>query len=168
MIRNAAIEDSRAIAEIHVASWQHTYVGQVPDAFLAGLSVPAREAIWRESFSYEGHQLLLAEDEGLAAGFVSFGRSRDKDLNPEHTGEINALYLRPECQGRGLGGELWRQAIQALGDQGFDQVVVWVLETNSGARQFYETKGCSVDGTSKHECIGGKEVTELRYRLRLE
>lgn len=47
MIRLAQIIDARAIAEVHVASWKATCVGQFPDEYLAGLSVPTRESAWR-------------------------------------------------------------------------------------------------------------------------
>ena len=90
MIRTAQIEDSRSLAEAHVASWKHTYVGQIPDEYLEGLSVPARETAWRESFANKSHEILLAEEGGIAAGFVSFGLSRDED-SASNTGEVPSL-----------------------------------------------------------------------------
>lgn len=168
MIRNAQIEDSWAIAEAHVASWKHTYIGQVPDEYLAGLSVPAREAAWRESFAKEEHRILLAEDGDLAAGFVSLGPSRDEDADPKTTGEVYAIYLRPEYQGRGLGTELWRRAVDSLRASGCAELTVWVLDTNSSARRFYEGRACFLDGESKEVSIGGKDVVELRYRYKLK
>lgn len=168
MIRNAQIEDSRAIAEVHVASWQHTYIGQVPDEYLAGLSVAVREAAWRESFEKEGHRILLAEDGDLTAGFVSLGPSRDDDADPKTVGEVYAIYLRPENQGRGLGAELWQKAVDLLRASGCAELTVWVLDTNSPARRFYEGRGCFLDGESKKSSIGGKDVVELRYRCKLK
>lgn len=167
MIGAALIEDSRSIAEAPVASWKHTYVGQLPDEYLAGLSVPEREVAWRESFANEGHRIFLAEDVGLVGGFVSFGPSRDEDSAPKATGEIYAIYLRAEYQGRGLGAELWQRAVDVLTADGFSETTVWVLDTNALARNFYEGRGCTLDGKSKQAVISGKEIVELRYRLKL-
>jgi hypothetical protein len=47
VVRRATPEDSRAIATIHVLSWQATYQGVVPAQFLASMSVDRREGVWR-------------------------------------------------------------------------------------------------------------------------
>jgi ribosomal protein S18 acetylase RimI-like enzyme len=163
MIRCARVEDSRAIAEVHVASWQSTYAGQIPDEYLAGLCIPARETAWRASFSNETHRIFLSEEGGVVKGFVSFGPSRDNDASA-NTGEVYAIYLLAEYQGRGVGRALWQGAIEALKKHGSTDVTVWVLDTNSAARKFYEARGCSLDGASKNSVIGGNAVVELRYR----
>ena len=43
VVRHATPEDSRAIATIHVLSWQAAYQGVVPAQFLASMSVDQRE-----------------------------------------------------------------------------------------------------------------------------
>jgi hypothetical protein len=50
---------------------------------------------------------------------------------------------------------------------GFKQVTVWVLETNSSARRFYEKMGSKLDGCTKTSLIGTQEVLELRYRVNI-
>jgi len=166
-IRKAQLEDCRAIAELHVASWKHTYVGQVPDEYLAALSVSAREHGWRKSFAQSGHMILLAENDSVLWGFVSLGPSRDSDVDPETIGEIYAIYLQPDRKRQGIGTQLWNAAVDALVTQDFSEFTVWVLDTNASARRFYERQGCSHDGGEKTETIGGKEMTELRYRCKL-
>lgn len=167
MIRAATQDDSPAIAEIHVASWKHTYVGQMPDDVLNNLSVPAREAGWRTSLS-EGHsQVLLSEDKDVVTGFVCFGPARDAESRSIPTGEVFAIYLGPTHQGRGVGFALWQGAIDALREQGYTEVVVWALDTNTVARRFYERCGCVVDGEPRPIMIGGKELTEVSYLLKL-
>ena len=42
LIREAAVNDATAIAQVQVESWRTTYAGIVPDAFLASLSVETR------------------------------------------------------------------------------------------------------------------------------
>ena len=41
---------------------------------------------------------------------------------------------------------------------------LWVLDTNAGPRRFYEALGWTTDGTRKPVEIGGRTLTEVRYR----
>lgn len=47
-IRSATFEDCRAVAEVHVESWQNAYRGTLPEEYLASLSVAERETMWRQ------------------------------------------------------------------------------------------------------------------------
>ena len=44
-VRDATVDDARAIAEVHVASWRWAYRGQLPDDLLDGLSVDDPTAV---------------------------------------------------------------------------------------------------------------------------
>ncbi len=167
MIRTATITDSRSIAEIHVASWQHTYVGQMPDEVLDNLSISAREVGWREALTTERPNILVAEDEGTVRGFVHFGLVHDESPPSSETGEVYALYLQAAFQRRGLGRALWDHAIQELREQGCANVVVWVLGTNQVARRFYERCGCVLNGTPQEITIGGNSLVQVPYILRM-
>ena len=164
IIRTAAIQDCKSIAEVHVDSWKTTYAGQLPDEHLAQLSVPNREAAWRDSLTKKEHNLLVTTEGDRVLGFVSFGPSRDRDATDNQTGEIYAIYLLPSSQGQGTGKALWNEACRALKDRGFNKVTVWVLDTNLRARHFYERRDCVLDGGQKASLIGGQEVLELRYK----
>ena len=56
-IRRALPSDAPGIARVHVESWRSTYVGIVPDDYLASLDCRERERIWRRLISYDepGH-----------------------------------------------------------------------------------------------------------------
>jgi hypothetical protein len=47
-VRRARVGDERAIADVHVRTWQAAYRGQVPDAFLDGLSIERRTQAWSQ------------------------------------------------------------------------------------------------------------------------
>ena len=47
-IRAAVPEDAASMARVHVDSWRSTYAGIVPAEYLAGLSYPNRESLWKE------------------------------------------------------------------------------------------------------------------------
>ena len=101
-IRPATVDDARAIAEVHVASWRATYRGVLPDAFLDRLSVDEREAQRREILEDTSGEwgTLVAEEGGRVIGFAAFGPSRDDDA-PPGTGEVPAIYVAPEVVGTG-------------------------------------------------------------------
>jgi|LakMenEpi03Aug12_release.lakeMendotaPanAssembly.Ray.scaffolds.fasta_scaffold205758_2 ribosomal protein S18 acetylase RimI-like enzyme len=166
MIRPAQIRDARAIAEIQVASWRATYVGQVPEDYLAALSVETREGAWRECIErYEG-SILVSVNIEIVQGFVNFGPCRDGE-SAARLGEIYAIYLSPSNLRCGIGARLWCSAIDALTIQKFDAATVWVLDSNLSARAFYEKMGCHLDGGEKSETIGSQKVVVLRYRTSL-
>lgn len=77
LIEAANLGDCRAIAKIHVASWQQAYAHFVPSEYLASLSVPAREASWQAQIQADIPRVLVARGGGGVTGFVAFGPYRD-------------------------------------------------------------------------------------------
>jgi GNAT superfamily N-acetyltransferase len=153
----------------HVLSWRAAYAGQLPDDYLARLSVDRREAAWTEiigdsQWPSSGTLVLVEEDEVL--GFANIGPSRD-DRATRETGEVRAIYLVPEVWGRGAGRLLMGEAVRFLRSAGFTESILWVLDSNSRARRFYEVGGWLADGAERVTNSRGFDVKELRYRLHL-
>ena len=48
-VRPAAPKDARAIAEIHVTTWQAAYQGMLPDDVLKAMTYDKRLAYWKEA-----------------------------------------------------------------------------------------------------------------------
>src|SRR3954470_484929 len=93
-IEAATAEDCRAVAEVHVESWQHAYKPFLPEQYLASLSITDREAAWRRMVERFPAHLLLARSAGQVVGFVAFGASRDEGA-PAGCGEVFAIYVKP-------------------------------------------------------------------------
>ena len=76
-IREALPADARAIAEIHVRSWQAAYRGQLTDDYLDGLSVDDRLEQHRRSLEEPPAEwrTWVAQDGDVLAGFVVRQRS---------------------------------------------------------------------------------------------
>jgi len=171
MIREATPADAGAIAGVHVRCWQAAYQGLLPGDYLASLSVAQRTARWRRLLD-SGSTTWVSDrssaagtpDAAAVVGFVSVGPARGE---PEGVGELYAIYLEPTHIGQGLGLALMAHAIEHLQASGFQQAILWVLESNTRAREFYEAAGWAADGATKQESIGGAEVLELRYRTQL-
>jgi ribosomal protein S18 acetylase RimI-like enzyme len=161
-IRVASPDDCKAVATVHVASWQAAYAGILDPAFLGGLSIERREQAWRNVLSAEESELLLGCAGSSVIGFASFGPSRDADAPPGR-GELWALYVRPESWSSGAGRELWHAVRGRLQSRGFPSVSLWVLERNARAIRFYSLAGFSVEPGSEREFeLGGTKVREVR------
>jgi ribosomal protein S18 acetylase RimI-like enzyme len=154
-IRRAKPEDAAAIAAVHVGSWRETYHGVFPAEKLADLSVEERAEFWSRTLPESS--TFVACDGGGVVGFVNAGPSRD----PAGVAEIYCLYLLRSHQRRGAGRDLMRAC---LAEPGPDEVVLWVLESNAGARRFYEKEGFVADGASKPAGIFGCQAPKIRYR----
>lgn len=166
-IRVARPEDARAIAEVHVEGWRWAYRGLVPDAYLDGLDVDARERMWAEGLgrSSVAWACFVAEDGGRVVGFVACGPPEPGHAQaPPAAGEVYALYVRQDVQGTGVGRALFGQAVAALAERGFRTSVLWVLEANFLARRFYERAGWSWDGAvGEHPFDPEPSLPTVRY-----
>jgi GNAT superfamily N-acetyltransferase len=167
LVRRAGLTDARAIAEVAVAGWQTAYRGILPDDFLEGSRVGAREAAWHEWIARDadgGTPAWVAERDGRVVGFVSSGPPRDEDV-PLPAAEIYAIYVLPESWRHGLGQALLATAVAHWDARGAQTLVLWVFEANSRARAFYEAMGWRPDGGRQELALGGASAIEVRYRL---
>jgi GNAT superfamily N-acetyltransferase len=168
LIRAARPEDARPVAEVHVASWRHTYRGLLPDEYLDRLSVDDREAMWLGAFADADAKsgAVVAEAGGRIVGFASFGPSRDEDV-PDGTGEVPAIYVEPAALGIGVGRELFEAVTLALRESGFTRATLWVLEANASARRFYEKAGWAWDGAVSTHMFDCANEPVVRYAVDL-
>ena len=165
MVRQALLTDARAIARVHVLTWQSGYRGLVPDELLAGLSIDQRTQMWRRLLEEENpaHPIWVADINRGVVGFVDAGPSRDEDAG-DSIGEIFAFYVLPEHQGVGVGRSLIATASSWLAEQ-FEAATLWVLKGNTRTRRFYELSGWRFDGSIKDQAWGPFVLREARYRI---
>jgi L-amino acid N-acyltransferase YncA len=162
-ISPATLEDARAIAQVHVLSWQHAYRDLLPQEFLASLSVAKREAMWREIITLGTSELLVAKAAGQVCGFANFGVSRDEGAAP-HTAELMAIYLLPQVWSTGVGRVLLHDTLDRTNALGFERITLRVIANNTRAIRFYEAAGFTSEPSSlKHCTVGGVSLEEIRY-----
>lgn len=95
MIRTATPSDAKAVAEVHVKSWQATYRGHFPDKYLESLSEDRRTETWMRLIKHRaGDTAVFALAEQIV-GFVTVEQSRDEGTEPD-VGQITAIYGRRE------------------------------------------------------------------------
>ncbi|WP_327039306.1 GNAT family N-acetyltransferase [Micromonospora maris] len=179
-IRREQATDAEAIARVHISGWRAGYAGIMPDEVLARLNPVAWAQRRRDLGTAEPEHpftTLLAEIDGVLAGFTTFGPYRNNqdrgDLDPTY-GEVVAIYVAPEHWGDGTAKALFAAARAGLRDRGWTRYRVWVLADNHRARRFYERAGLSPDGersTYQVPLSGGRTplgLVELRYTGRLD
>ncbi|WP_378947045.1 GNAT family N-acetyltransferase [Mesorhizobium sp. ANAO-SY3R2] len=137
-IRKAEPRDADAIAEVHHEAWRGAYCGIIPHRALTAM-INRRGGEWWANAIRRAATVLVIEIGGKVAGYATLGRNRARELKQQ--GEIYELYLRPECQGIGLGSRLFAAARQRLADHGLKGMVVWALEENENALAFYAGAG---------------------------
>lgn len=140
-IRKAVVEDASALARIQVDSYRSAYAGILPDEFLAHFSYAEQAQDWRDLIEAEGPALLLVavEDDGHLTGYA-LGNPAAHSL-PGCDSELDALHVRKEQHGRGVGSALIRAMAQLMRQAGCDRMGLWVLAENAPARAFYERLG---------------------------
>lgn len=162
-VRDADVDDAEAIAAVHVAAWRTTYRGMLPDDFLDGLEHAGYEARWRRVIAEGSNRVYVAADGREVVGFASGGRERAGEDG--FAGELYAIYVLQEAQGRGHGRRLVQAVVRGLREMGLADMIVWVLRDNAGARRFYERLG-GVYVRAQPITIGSALLQEVSYGWR--
>lgn len=171
MIRKALAADAKAIAQVHIRSWQEAYRDLMPTHYLNGLdaTLAQRESYWARSIALGEPDVWVAQVDQQIVGWIAVGASRDEDAAGAATGEVMALYVLAGYWQTGVGLALWRAGLLGLREQGFERLTLWVLARNGRAIRFYRKAGCREDAGSERSLErGGAALVEVRYRLGFE
>ena len=170
-IRRASRSDARAIARVHVETWQSAYAGLLPDSMLAGMSDVRQAAWWTRLLGDPGEArgVFVADDQDMGVvGFGSCGLVRDKpeglDGREIRVGEVYTLYVEPDFQNMGLGRRLLDALFRQLRADGCDTAVLWMLAANP-TRFFYEGLGGETVG-HRVDTMAGTDVEEMAFAWR--
>lgn len=165
-IRPAESPDSEGIARVHTLSWQSAYRGLLPDEWLDALRWEDRKVRWDVILetNTRGKVFVAVNNQNKILGFASIGASRDEDIDQDKVHELYAIYLAPDSWEKGIGTALFRAIMSEVPDSAI-RLEVWVLEENRRGRQFYESKGFTLDGATKLAEVDGYQLEEIRYRI---
>lgn len=161
IVRRARLRDAPGIAVVHVATWQSTYAGILPPAYLAGLSVPRLAQFYGRAIAAGAGVFVAAEDaadgETGVRGFATAGRAR----SPLADGEVETLYVLDDWRDQGLGRRLLTATGGWLHARGCESAFLWVLRDNPN-RWFYERLGGRAAATAEAG-VAGQRVPQVAY-----
>jgi len=163
VVRPADVDDAAAIAQVHVDTWRTAYRGLLPDDFLAALDQAGYEDRWRRTLTGGAGRVYVAEDRRQVVGFASGGPERAGEEGFD--GELYAIYVLEDAQGRGHGRRLVQAVAQGLRERELQNMIVWVLRDNHQARHFYERLGGAYV-RSQPITIGSALLQEVSYGWR--
>jgi ribosomal protein S18 acetylase RimI-like enzyme len=158
-IRKAEPRDATAIAGVHHAAWRGAYAGIIPHTALNRMLSRRGKDWWSQAIK-RAASVIVVEIGGEIAGYATLGRNRARELRQQ--GEIYELYLRPEYQGVGLGSRLFAAARARLASHGLKGLVVWALEDNTNALNFYAGAG-GIDIAEGVEVFDQKALRKVAF-----
>jgi GNAT superfamily N-acetyltransferase len=161
-IRRARSEDAAALSGVFDAAWREAYQGVIPGIALERM-MARRGPRWWLSTIGRGRPLVVLDVGETVAGYVSYGRCRDRSLPAD--GEIDELYLAPEYQGIGFGTRMFKAVRNDLLDRGIKRIAVWCLSENERARGFYERLGGKIIAETTDR-LAGSSLTKVAFLFR--
>ncbi len=143
------MNDSARTAEIDAISSRYAYRNILPDECLKDLTVENRVPVHTRWIAEKRFEMYVYEDPGtgIIKGMMGIGMCEDDDKNEAF--ELHFIYVDPACLRTGIGSEMLRFFEEKGRDKGCPGFVVWVLEENESARNFYEKNGYCPDGKDK-------------------
>ncbi|POD66497.1 GNAT family N-acetyltransferase [Pseudomonas syringae group genomosp. 3] len=144
-IRTAIPEDSLQIATIHFASWKSAYQDIISSASIDRITLEARLSHWTKEIASGTSDVYVKVDPfDRVLGWIAAGQDRKYPEDPS-VAEVQAIYVSPIHTRRGIGSELFDHVIPRFQSVGRSRVVLWVLEKNTPALEFYGQRGFAKD-----------------------
>lgn len=156
------MDDAEAIERIRVETWRATYRGLLPDGLIDQLqpNVERRRERLRSLSSSELNFVAVENSDVVGYAFAGPERSRD----PDYRGEVYAIYVLPDAQGRGHGRALIHECARELAAVGMTALLIWVLRENQIGRGFYERLGGTpIREKPLEEFPGAENHIEIAY-----
>lgn len=140
---------------VHAAAWRQSH-REICTAEFVAAHTPQRQAGYLREQLQAGKQLwLLLDDAETAVGVVSLEQR-------EGCGLIENLYVLPEVQNHGFGTQLLQFALDRCRKLAL-RPLLWVLNTNTGARRLYARLGFVETGRCKPLQNSLCEIEMTRY-----
>jgi ribosomal protein S18 acetylase RimI-like enzyme len=161
IVRSAQHDDLGGINRVASETWVATYTGAIPDADIRTfLQSNYNRGSLEQSLATLGDGMLVAVDEDQVVGYAMLSCDRDGNA------ELWSIYVLPTRQGQGAGKQLWDAAIAHARSLSASRLALWVLESNTVARRFYERQG-AVQVEQREFPVGNAGVSEVRYEIML-
>jgi ribosomal protein S18 acetylase RimI-like enzyme len=143
-LRPATPADAAAIAPFHVEIWRETYRDLAPPQIFQAMDVATRLARWQGLLADPTRATVVAEVDGVLAGFGLCGPPLDPIYGAR--GEIKNLFVGRGFARRGIGQRLMGEMAAILAARGHVGAGLGVVVGNAPAIAFYEKLGGRREG----------------------
>jgi L-amino acid N-acyltransferase YncA len=98
-----------------------------------------QQVAWLQAKRAQNLPVLVAESDGIVAGFASYGPFRPW---PAYLYSVeNSIYVAPDCRGRGIGSSLLPALIQHATDRGLHTMIAGIDATNQASLRLHAKFG---------------------------
>ena len=139
-VRSASVRDIDAIRDVLAQTWRATYA-----PFYGAARVEEIIADWHSEAAIKAYLArpdgeFLVADDGSQIGGIAFASHSAET----HTVSLHQLYVRPECQGLGIGRDLFAEIETCF--PGARSLALEVDPGNEAAIGFYQAHGMAETG----------------------
>ncbi len=145
-------------AFVHYTAWKETYTGLMPQEILDKRSL---EGCRQTAHKFPENTLVAIKD-GEVVGFACYLPEARDFASIRPASEIMALYVLEKYQKQGIGTALLEKALDSLPAK---PVLLFVLENNQKAIDFYRHKGFLFTGKKLQQDVLGGKITEVEMLL---
>jgi ribosomal protein S18 acetylase RimI-like enzyme len=163
LIRAAREEDVDGLASLYVRTLRDAYAGAMPTEFSDPVSEHERASKLRSTILAGTRTWLIAVAEHEIVGACALADARDSDL-PPNFGEITTVAVAEAHRRHGHGLALLKSARSLALRRAWRCIVLWVVQSNVGARGFYARADFVPDGSAKVDERLGFTAPVVRYR----
>lgn len=157
-LRDLKPGDEEGKGYVHYASRHETYVGLMPQEYLDKVTLDYCIHIAR---TYPQNTIVAIVDEKIV-GFSCYMEEAENRASKKPSSEIMALYVLKEYQKQGIGYALLQAVLKRLTPK---TVILFVLEGNDRAIEFYQKAGFVFTRHKIEKQISGKTLVELEMVL---
>lgn len=161
MIRDGIKEDCEKIAVLKIDNWRKTYSKIFPEDFLNNLNLDKEKEKYLNNL--KNKNVIIYEKEKEPIAYCYYG---ENTKYKDYQGEVFALYVKNNCQERGIGTKLLQYAIKDLANKS-KKIFLWCAKENTRAISFYQKNGFKIIG-EEIENIGGKNVEKVALGISLQ
>ena len=154
-IIEATYDDADLVGEVHSLAWKQAYKDIFPTEYIMADTTEKRKQEFLESFRKESCKYYLVYENGCCAGVV-------KAILDNSVCEISSIYFLNEFRNKGLGTETITQLKEIYKDY---RIVLWTLEMNTAARNFYEKNGFVITANTRN-INRGKAFVQVQYEFK--
>ncbi|MCA0381601.1 MAG: GNAT family N-acetyltransferase [Bacteroidetes bacterium] len=157
-IRPATTADIASIQHLAALVWPTAYADILsPRQMQYMLHMMYSEEVLRRQMTEEGHQFLIAEEDGKAIGFAGFGPVEGSEW------KLHKLYVLPFLQQKGAGKTLITEVENLAKSQGAKSLILNV-NRNNNAVGFYQHLGYQIYDQGDYPIGAGFYMNDYKMR----